>query len=208
MEKEIKLNIPQDKLDFIYHVKGALSFDQCNNIIKFYDDNEEYYQKGSVYDLNSKSKISTSSELKKCTEIFVSTNLLIENKYFQSFDSIIIKIIDEYKIKYNFLNYGPRWGMNKVFKIQKYLPSEGYFATHCENQGSCDTTRRMLAWMVYLNTVTDGGETEFPCQGVKFQPHCGDVLIWPAYWTHPHHGLTSPSQEKIIMTGWYSYYDT
>ena len=207
MEKEIKLNIPRGELDFIYHVKGALSFDQCNNIIKFYDDNEKYYQEGSIYDVNL-SKALVSSEFKKCTEIFISTKLLIESEYFKSFDSTIIKIIDEYKMKYNFLNHGPRWGMNKIFKIQKYLPSEGYFATHCENDGSSKSRSRMLAWMVYLNTVTDGGETEFPCQGVKFQPHCGDVLIWPAYWTHPHHGLTSPSQDKIIMTGWYSYYDT
>ena len=203
MRKEIKLNIPKDKLDFIYHVKSALSFDECNNIIKFYDDNEEYHRYGTLTGDTTKEY----SKLKKCTEIIISKNLLIESEYFKSFDSTIIKIIDEYKMKYNYLNYTRKWGMNGVFKIQKYLPSEGYFGTHCENDGVPDDCMRMLAWMVYLNTVTDGGETEFPCQGVKFQPHCGDVLIWPAYWTHPHHGLTSPSQEKIIMTGWYSYYD-
>ena len=202
MEKEIKLNIPRGELDFIYHVKGALSFDQCNNIIKFYDDNEDYYQKGTTY-IRGESKVFP--ELKKCTEIFVSINVLNKHEYFHFLNSTFIKIIDEYKIKYNFLNFVCKWGMNKVFKIQKYLPSEGYFATHCENDGLPNCRMRMLAWMVYLNTVTDGGETEFPCQGVKFQPHCGDVLIWPAYWTHPHHGLASPSQEKIIMTGWYNY---
>ena len=204
MRKEIKLNIPKDKLDFIYHVKGAFSVDQCNNLIKFYNDHEKYHKQGTLIGDNTK----LYSKLKKCTEIFISTDLLIKSKYFKSFDSTMIKIIDNYKMKYNFLNYTKKWGMNKIFKIQKYLPSEGYFATHCENDGVRDGCMRMLAWMVYLNTVTDGGETEFPCQGVKFQPHCGDVLIWPAYWTHPHHGLTSPSQEKIIMTGWYSYYDT
>ena len=204
MRKEIKLNIPKDKLNFIYHVKGVLSVDQCNNIIKFYDDNEEYHRKGAL----SGDPTNEYSKLKKCTEICINTNVLVESEYFKSFDSTIIKIIDEYKMKYNFLNYTLRWRMNKIFKIQKYLPSQAYFATHCENDGTPSTRMRMLAWMVYLNTVTDGGETEFPCQGVKFQPHCGDVLIWPAYWTHPHHGLTSPSQEKIIMTGWYSYYDT
>ena len=204
MKEEIKLNIPKDNLDFIYYVKGVLSSEECDNIIKFYDDNKKYHDRGHI----SRDSKKVYSEMKKCTEIYISKNLLSEDKNFQSFNSAIMKIIDEYKIKYNFLNFVCKWGMNKVFKIQKYLPSEGYFATHCENDGSSNTRRRMLAWMVYLNTVTDGGETEFPCQGVKFQPHCGDVLIWPAYWTHPHHGLTSPSQEKIIMTGWYSYYDT
>ena len=203
MKDGIKLNISKDNLNFIYHIKGALSSDVCDNIIEFYDNHKRYHQKGQIARTGNK----INPELKKCTEIYINKNLLIESEYFKSFNSTIIKIIDEYKMKYNFLNYGMRWGMYNNFKIQKYLPSEGYFATHCENDGSCNTTRRMLAWMVYLNTVTDGGETEFPCQGVKFQPHCGDVLIWPAYWTHPHHGLASPSQEKIIMTGWYNYDD-
>ena len=204
MKEEIKLNIPKDNLNFIYHIKGALSSEVCDDIIEFYDNNKRYHQEGKL--ACSSNKIY--SELKKCTEIYISKNLLTESEYFEDFNSTIIKIINEYKMKYNFLNYTVRWGMYKNFKIQKYLPSEGYFATHCENDGLPTNRTRMLAWMVYLNTVTDGGETEFPCQGVKFQPHCGDVLIWPAYWTHPHHGLTSPSQEKIIMTGWYSYYDT
>ena len=65
--------------------------------------------------------------------------------------------------------------------------------------------RRMLAWMIYLNDVTEGGETEFPSQEIKFQPRTGDLLFWPAYWTHPHHGLPSSSQIKYIISGWFSY---
>ena len=59
--------------------------------------------------------------------------------------------------------------------------------------------------MVYLNDVTDGGETEFPTQDKKFSPRAGDVLIWPAYWTHPHRGIVSESQVKYIATGWYAF---
>ena len=66
---------------------------------------------------------------------------------------------------------------------------------------------RVLAWMIYLNDVTDGGETEFPTQGKRFQPRAGDVLIWPAYWTHPHRGIVSESQTKYIVTGWFDFFD-
>jgi hypothetical protein len=59
--------------------------------------------------------------------------------------------------------------------------------------------------MIYLNDVTDGGETEFPTQNIKFQPRAGDILIWPAYFTHPHHGITSRTQTKYILTGWYIF---
>ena len=77
---------------------------------------------------------------------------------------------------------------------------------HCENDGGVDGSaeKRVLAWMVYLNDVTDGGETAFPTQGKKFSPRAGDVLIWPAYWTHPHRGIVSESQVKYIATGWFS----
>ena len=33
----------------------------------------------------------------------------------------------------------------------------------------------------------------------------GRLIIWPAYWTHRHHGIVSKSQIKYIATGWYKY---
>ena len=59
--------------------------------------------------------------------------------------------------------------------------------------------------MIYLNDVTDGGYTEFPNQGKRFQPRAGDLLIWPAFFTHPHRGIASKTQTKYIVTGWYDY---
>ena len=92
--------------------------------------------------------------------------------------------------------------------MQRYYPGEGYFVLHCENGGphpDKEMTKRMLAWMIYLNDVKDGGYTEFPTQNKKFQPRRGDVLIWPAYFTHPHRGITSKSQTKYIATGWFGF---
>ena len=63
----------------------------------------------------------------------------------------------------------------------------------------------MLAWMIYLNDVTDGGYTEFPCQDKKIQPRAGDALVWPAFFTHAHKGITSKTQTKYIVTGWCEY---
>jgi hypothetical protein len=33
-------------------------------------------------------------------------------------------------------------------------------------------------------------------------PKKGLTLIWPADWTFTHRGVPSPTQEKIITTGW------
>jgi len=37
------------------------------------------------------------------------------------------------------------------------------------------------------------------------QPRKGLTLIWPADWTHHHRGVVSPTQEKYIITGWFSF---
>ena len=56
--------------------------------------------------------------------------------------------------------------------------------------------------MIYLNDVTDGGQTYFPQQRRKIKPRVGDLYVWPAYFTHPHKGLISKTQTKYIATGW------
>jgi hypothetical protein len=65
------------------------------------------------------------------------------------------------------------------------------------NKGKYDTTS--------LNDVTDQGETEWFYQKVKVKPERGLTVFWPTDWTFIHRGIASPSQEKYIATGWYSY---
>ena len=59
--------------------------------------------------------------------------------------------------------------------------------------------------MTYLNTVKKKGETEFYYQKLKIKPETGLTIIWPSDWTHTHRGITSNTEEKYIVTGWYSY---
>lgn len=95
------------------------------------------------------------------------------------------------------------------WNIQKYNAGHAYRNWHIEDSGPCDgKPLRKLVFMTYLNTVTDGGETEFMSQGLKFMPRKGLTLIWPAIWTHPHRGVVSPTQTKYIATGWWMYKDS
>ena len=87
-----------------------------------------------------------------------------------------------------------------------YPPTGGYFVWHCERTNPYgDVGRRVLVFMTYLNDVEDGGETEFYYQKLRVKPEKGKTLIWPADWTHAHRGLTSKSQSKFIVTGWYEF---
>ena len=38
------------------------------------------------------------------------------------------------------------------------------------------------------------------------KPKKGLTIIWPAGWTHPHHGLPAPEETKYIATGWAGYH--
>lgn len=61
---------------------------------------------------------------------------------------------------------------------------------------------RTLLWMVYLNDVTEGGETDFYYQRRSVQPRAGRMVIAPAYFTHTHRGRVPVSGDKYIVTSW------
>lgn len=85
--------------------------------------------------------------------------------------------------------------------LQKTEPRQGYHMFHGENI-NWNVSDRTLAWMVYLNDVEEGGETEWLYQQRKVKPEKGTVVIWPGSFTHLHRG-NPPMSEKYIATGWY-----
>jgi hypothetical protein len=60
----------------------------------------------------------------------------------------------------------------------------------------------MFVVMAYLNTVTDGGKTNFPYFDISVQPSKGTIVIWPAGMPYLHYGETPISEHKFIMTTW------
>ena len=190
--------------DFIYHAKNTLTLEECKSLIYFYESNKDYHEDGTMgvgeVDHNKK----------KCSEMYIPIHSLdSQREYFSSVDRSLVDNIGKYKKDYPFLETLFVWDVASPVKIKKYLPKEAYFEIHCENSGhrnGCGE-RRMIAWMIYLNDVRDGGYTEFPTQDKKFQPRCGDILMWPAYWTHPHRGIVSRTETKYILTGWYNFYN-
>lgn len=87
------------------------------------------------------------------------------------------------------------------FKLQKTNPGEGYHVWHFEadTRTNCN---RLLTWMLYLNDVEEGGETEFLYLHKRIKPKAGTLLIWPAAFTHTHRGNPPLSGSKYVITGW------
>lgn len=92
--------------------------------------------------------------------------------------------------------------ISEVVKLQHTPVGGGFHEWHCE-QGGGHAAARSLVWMIYLNDVTDGGDTEFLYQHMKVQPKKGTLVIWPAGLTHPHRGNPPYSNDKYVATGWF-----
>ena len=110
--------------------------------------------------------------------------------------------IEQYFEKYQSLSFCFQH-TPKGMSVQRTGPRQGYHAWHCENADQ-SSANRILAYTLYLNDIEEGGETEFLYQGLKIKPETGKLIIWPAYFTHPHRGNPIYKGYKYIITGWYT----
>ncbi|HEY5568011.1 MAG TPA: 2OG-Fe(II) oxygenase [Gammaproteobacteria bacterium] len=113
----------------------------------------------------------------------------------------------EYVAKYPWSGKLVPWGVIEPIGIQHYGPGGGYKIWHFERDNTNDQiARRHLAFMTYLNDVEEGGGTEFFHQELTVKAEKGLTLIWPAEWNFTHRGVVSNTEEKYIITGWFSTY--
>ena len=86
--------------------------------------------------------------------------------------------------------------VHEPLKIARY-PIGGQFDWHSDNLGNGVTTRVITA-LWYLNTVEEGGETEYPWQNMAIRPVEGRLLLCPVGWTFVHRGAPPRSGPKYI----------
>lgn len=90
--------------------------------------------------------------------------------------------------------------------VQKYNKGEGgYPLWHSEIyplNRDCEHLHRNLLFLIYLNDIEEGGETEFYYQQLKVKPKKGTIVMAPAGFTHTHRGNVPISDDKYILTGW------
>jgi hypothetical protein len=178
----------------------------CDDIIEYFKSRDDKGP-GAIYltkDPSGNSAINTNDKLS--TDAFINEKHVADSDVLKRYIAELQKAVDLYVETYPYANYYNAWSLIDVFNIQHYKPNEGFFVWHSERTSNVHPiVSRHLVFMTYLNDVTDGGETEFYHQDLKVKPQKGLTLIWPADWTHTHRGVTSPTQEKYIVTGWFNY---
>jgi hypothetical protein len=91
------------------------------------------------------------------------------------------------------------------WKFQKSETGGGFHTWHTEQGSGKNNRGRFGVWMLYLNTVEEGGKTEFKFQDLAVKPEAGTLLIWPAAYSHVHRAAPDLVGNKYIATGWFEY---
>lgn len=173
----------------------------CDEILDYFHKNKHLHRKGLVYTDDRKSGVDT--DYKVSTDLSISP--AEEDRPFGEYRSELQKCLDYYVEEYSHVNKIHRFNVTEVYNIQHYKIGEGFKGEHCERDGSFDKTiKRCLVFMTYLNDLEDGG-TIFKYQNRIIKAQKGKTIIWPADWTHTHCGQISKTQDKTIVTGWFSY---
>ena len=195
MPKELTLNASNSFIGSWFIDDVSL----CDELIEYFENSTN---KGPGYVVNDQG-----SRIDKSVKDSIDLNLNPNEEIVVRYANQLQAVLNEYIIKYPYSNKTAPFRIESA-TLQKYNPEGGFFQWHAERtSASPPSVFRHLVFMTYLNDVNDAGETEFFHQNLKVKPQKGLTLIWPADWTHTHRGITSMTETKYIVTGWYIFID-
>ncbi len=172
--------------------------DVCDELIAYFHDSADRVT-GEVGDGRVDTDAKDSTDLRITGDRFTDPPVF---RYLNNLMAVCRQYVDKFRASAAL----DGWGIGENISIQHYEPGGGYKVWHCERWGKdMPVAARHLVFMTYLCDVSDAGGTEFLYQGLTVQPKKGLTLIWPADWTHVHRGVVSPTEEKYIVTGWFSF---
>ena len=191
-------NIKYDNFVGIYD--NFFSDDLCDALIQHFDwcaENNRTHGRPDKEKLKNDSAIFLNAE--SMQEInFRYTNL---PSHISNFNDIFWDVCyADYLKKYSVLSDYDRHTIF-TYKIQKTNPGEGYHLWHSEH-GNREFSVRVGVYILYLNDVEEGGETEFLYLSKRINPKKGRLLIFPPNYPWAHRGNPPLTGSKYIMTGW------
>jgi len=178
----------------------------CDELIKWFQENKENHSSGVVSKSLGNESVTDSSS-KVSTDFCFNADDVIGKNHFNgglvltTYLKELQEALEEYINVYPFCNKGHPFSIDMV-NIQYYKPYQGFKKLHYERSHKNNFCRH-LTFMTYLNSLEDGGGTEFVYQRKVINAVKGKTVIFPADWTHVHRGVISPTEEKYIITGWY-----
>jgi len=201
--------------DFIMTIPNAARLEYCDYLIRRFEFYKETRAEGSGKVWSRQAQEEGISKLRKEDdtlfldgdaedkdedEHLYSTNV----RLLEELVTIIWNCYDKYSKEWDIIRTLNEHYISPTVRIQKTKPGQGYHVWHADG-GDIFTNRRIIVMNLYLNTVEEGGETEFLYQHKRISPEKGMMVLFPAVWTHTHRGNPPLSGDKYIVTTWLEF---
>jgi hypothetical protein len=186
--------------NYIYNNPNSLSEKNCQKIIGLFENEINTKYEGITQSgLNKQIKNTTDYVINpndtKWTDIYNTLSLELQTNIKLYLNQLHENSFDE---KYRY--FKDKNLITENFMIQRYIKNHGKYIYHNDfamNNGN----PRVITFLWYLNTIEEGGETEF-WGNYKIKPEQGKLIFFPALWCYPHCGNIPLSDNKYIITGW------
>ena len=190
--------------DFIGVYDGYIPDEACDQAIELFNKYQEFNKVFSRFTSEGETQ-----DKKNDKQLFCTGDILTDQEFNVNKLKLLMINFDialkHYYTETNIKKYTAENLITDHVKIQKTIPSEGYHMWHVEHNPGREMEKRVLVYSIYLNTVEEGGETEFLHQSQRVKPVKGRIVIWPAGFPYVHRGNPPLSGEKYIVTSWVSY---
>lgn len=131
-----------------------------------------------------------------------------ENSLLKSTNQLLLGAVATIQ-QWLYSDYGVKFPQAETCSILRYLPGQHY-KRHIDNlllasrqeEAAMGVPTRDISIVGYLNHDFTGGETLFDRQQLKVKPQIGSVVVFPAYYTHPHQSLPVITGQKYSFTTW------
>jgi hypothetical protein len=190
--------------DFIGVYDGYIPDQACDEAIELFNKYQEFNKVFSRFTSEG-----ATQDFKNDKQLFCSPEHLTDQEFNVNKLKLLMVNFDlalrHYYTETNIKKYTSEDIITDHVKIQKTIPAQGYHVWHIEHGQGIENLKRVLAYTIYLNTVEEGGETEFLLQSQRLKPVKGRICIFPASFPYVHRGNPPLSGEKYIATSWISY---
>ena len=202
-------------MNFIYENNNSICHELCKDIIEMYENEDEDQKRDSIVGVGNDYKCIINKNVRDTKQFAIPK----DNIKWCKIEEFLIKELHYNFSKYieqiNCSNYKPEFNnnidssifKNTVFKnfsffINFYEKNKGKYIYHNDFSISTNPINyRVVSFIWYLNSVDEGGETEF-WDSYKIKPITGKLVLFPSNWCFQHRGLMPISDNKYIITGW------
>ena len=185
--------------DFIRVYDNVLPVDMCKRIITgFEKDKNHHINSGTGYE-------STGNLHRNAIEMNCTKRAVDSDRW-----KLIMSVMNQHAVS-SFKRYKHDLKVElfeavtlEQWRMHRYDPNVHYYKEHIDAI-TVNTSKRMLMFLYYLNTVDEGGETLFESINKRINPVEGRLAITPAWFGFPHSAVMPISNTKYMIKTYLHY---